>query len=68
MAARKKSSSRRSSSSKTNKDLFAFIVILAVVAVVTYLLTYNAIMGKVNDYVMPETSSSDYQLSPQVGQ
>ncbi|OGH12936.1 MAG: hypothetical protein A2776_02285 [Candidatus Levybacteria bacterium RIFCSPHIGHO2_01_FULL_40_10] len=47
MAARKKSSGG-SSSSFFSKDLFMFIFIMAVVAFVTYILTYNAIMAKFN--------------------
>lgn len=67
MAARKRSSSR--SSSKANKDLLAFVVIVAIVAVITYVLTYNAIMAKVDSYMAPDVSTStDYQLAPPVGQ
>ncbi len=51
MPARKKSSSRKISRSSTTpsfftKDLFIFIVIMAIVAMVTYILTYNAITAK----------------------
>ena len=46
MAARKKSSG--GTSSFFTKDLFMFIFIMAVVAFVTYILTYNAIMAKFN--------------------
>ena len=59
MPARKKSSSRRASAILT-KDLFIFIVIMAVVAIATYILTYNAIMKKIDQKI--GTISDTYQI------
>lgn len=52
MAARKKSSSSTvASGTFFTKDLFIFILILAIVAIVTYVLTYNAITSKIDKQI-----------------
>jgi hypothetical protein len=56
MAARKKSKSLTTSA--LNKDLLVFIVILLIVATITYVLTYNAIMSRLDQYVIPTASQT----------
>ena len=51
MPARKKAIAKSTSGSFFTKDLFIFIIIMAVVAMVTYVLTYNAIMAKFNQEI-----------------
>ncbi len=52
MAARKKSSSvTRKAGSFFTKDLITFIIIMGVVALVTYILTFNAITAKLNSQI-----------------
>lgn len=64
MAARKKTTSA-GAASFFNKDLFIFIVIMALVAFVTYVLTYNAITSKLDKEIGAsatfETSSVEIQ-------
>lgn len=65
MAARRKSSSKGGSSvSFFTKDLFIFVAIMAIVAIVTYILTYNAITAKFNQQVGLEKNTGNYQLLP----
>jgi len=60
-AKRKKTTVRRApkSSSVINKDLFVFIIIVGILAIITYVLTYNAINAKMEQQLMP---SSSYQM------
>jgi hypothetical protein len=65
MAARRKTSKRSTTRGGTNfftKDLFIFIGIMAIVAIITYVLTYNAIMAKFNQQI--GTTNIPYQLPP----
>ena len=56
MPARRKKTTRAKKASLINKDLFVFIIIVAVVAVVTYVLTYNAIIAKLDQQMgMPSS-------------
>lgn len=51
MAAQQSSSKSKKNESFFSKDLFIFIAIMAIVAVMTYYLTINAINVKVNDQI-----------------
>ncbi len=66
MAARKKSTST-GAASFFNKDLFIFIVIMALVAFVTYVLTYNAITSKLDKEIGGSTffETSSVQVQPE---
>ncbi len=63
MAARKKTSksksvkTTKSASSFFNKDLFMFILIMGIVAVITYVLTYNALTAKFSQQLGDNTPS-----------
>lgn len=64
MAARKRYVARvPDTSSFFNKDLFIFILIMAIVAFVTYVLTYNAITAKLNQQIRTG-DSANYQIPP----
>ncbi|HVZ66844.1 MAG TPA: hypothetical protein VG917_01150 [Patescibacteria group bacterium] len=65
MAARKKTSNRSSGTSKSffNRDLFIFIAIMAIVAIITYVMTYNAITAKINQTI--DSSASQGYQAPQ---
>jgi hypothetical protein len=65
MAARRRSSGGAgSSSSFFNKDLFIFVIIIAIVAYVTYILTYNAITAKFDQQIGNTKNPATYQLLP----
>ena len=61
MAARRKLTGGQDTSSFFNKDLFIFILIMAIVAFVTYVLTYNAITAKLNQQIKT-SDSGNYQI------
>ncbi|HVT00986.1 MAG TPA: hypothetical protein VHE53_01990 [Patescibacteria group bacterium] len=66
MAARKKTSKKTTTSTSKsffNRDLFIFIAIMAIVAIITYVMTYNAITAKINQTI--DTSASQGYQAPQ---